>query len=52
MLETLDEIAVKYLVLLTADGYATCARVRQRDWRKVLLRPWLDREDLDVLDTA
>lgn len=52
MLETLDELAVKYLVLLTADGYATCAPVRQRDWRRVLLRPWLEREDLEVLRKA
>jgi hypothetical protein len=48
-LEMLDEITVKYLVLLTANGYSTCARVRARDWRKVLLVPWLDREDLKAL---
>jgi len=45
-LAVLDEITVKYLVLLTADGYQTCAPVRAYDWRRVLLRPWVREADL------
>jgi hypothetical protein len=49
-LRTLDEITVKYLVLLTGDGYSTCAPVRQYDWRRVLLQPWLEESDLVELN--
>lgn len=40
-LDVLDEVLVKYNLLLTGEGRSTLHATRQYDWREVLRQPWI-----------
>lgn len=51
-IKLLDEVTVRYAALLTGTEWASCAPVRQYDWRIVLLHPWLTAAELRDLGTT
>lgn len=44
VLEGFDELTIKYYMLLTGAGLVTFYATPQYDWRKVLQRPWIDKD--------